>query len=84
MFPATTVRRPDAFKMAPKSAVVVVFPFVPVMAADRTGHRPAKDNARYPNSNSPHTGTPAPAPEPTETEGTPGLAITRSQERDRK
>jgi hypothetical protein len=62
----------------------VVFPFVPVIAADHAGHRPESNNTRYPNSNSPQTGIPRARAEAKRADGTPGLATTMSQERERK
>ena len=54
MFPATATSRPAARKIAPSSAVVVVFPFVPVTPTKRV---PA-GSSRKPSSTSDQTGTP--------------------------
>ena len=53
MFPAATVRTPDALSMAVISIVTVLFPFVPVTAMTGT------DAASSPRSMSPRTVTPA-------------------------
>ena len=53
MFPATVTCRPAARKIAPSSAVVVVFPFVPVTPTKRE-----PGSSRKPSSTSDHTGTP--------------------------
>ena len=52
MFPPTKTGRSDSAKSAPVSAVVVVFPFVPVIATN------SAVIARYASSISPMTGTP--------------------------
>ena len=75
MLPPTSTRMPAASSIRPVSAVVVDFPFVPVMATTRPrSHRDA-------SSTSPMTGTPAARAAATEgwSTGTPGLTTTRSE-----
>ena len=52
MFPPTSTGRPDSLRSAPTSAVVVVFPFVPVTATN------SAVIVRYASSTSPRTGIP--------------------------
>ncbi len=52
MFPPTRTGRPDSSRSAPVSAVVVVFPLVPVIATN------SAVIVRYASSTSPRTGTP--------------------------
>jgi hypothetical protein len=74
-FPPTKACR-SLWKRVPASAVVVLFPFVPVMAT--TGTSPRKREA---SSTSPSTGMPArrAAPISGRESGTPGETTTRSQ-----
>jgi hypothetical protein len=72
MFPATTVGRPDALKMAPRSAVVVVFPFVPVIAADQRAIDLPGTTPDTPTPIPPTRGFPSPAPNPRERRGRRG------------
>ena len=52
MFPATATERPPELRISPRSAVVVVFPFVPVTARIGFGR------SRAPSSSSSQTGMP--------------------------
>ncbi len=72
--PPTGAGTPAASRMRPVSAVVVDFPFVPVMATTRPRSQ------RDASSTSPMTGTPAARAADTEgwLAGTPGLSTTRS------
>src|SRR5581483_9909668 len=73
--PATSTSRPAARKIAPRSSVVVVLPFVPVTPT--TG---LPGSRRYPSSTSLHTGTPRAraAAASGDSAGTPGLFTTSS------
>ena len=72
MLPAVSATKPARRNISHSSAVVVVLPLVPVMAAMGAAH------SRYPNSISPHTGTLA-SRRIGAARGTPGLVTTRSQ-----
>jgi len=75
MFPAASAASPAARSRWATSAVVVVFPFVPVIAIERM---PAAASARKPRSISDSTGTPAAraATSGAASGGTPGDTIT--------
>src|SRR5438093_1969642 len=77
MLPATSTGRGCSARIDPVSAVVVVLPFVPVIAIV------SASVARQPSSSSPITGTPAAraAAASGASTGTPGLTTTRSARR---
>src|SRR5579862_491668 len=77
--PPVKVRRPARASARPTSVVVVLLPFVPVMAT--TGH----DSMRKASSISLHTGIPrrTAAASSAASRGTPGLGTTRSMSRSR-